>query len=113
VQGSGTYVAQQKYQSTIVAIRNIADEIAGRGHVHRSDLQRLERIKAPEALAHARSCGQPSRGRTRRRSDRPKLAMTRATEPMFSASWGSFRMTTGGADIPPSYDLSADWQARG
>jgi GntR family histidine utilization transcriptional repressor len=51
VQGSGTYVAQQKYQSTVVSIRNIADEIAARGHVHRSDLQRLERVRATEALA--------------------------------------------------------------
>ncbi len=51
VQGSGTYVAQQKYQSTLVAIRNIAEEILARGHVHRSDLHRLERVKASEALA--------------------------------------------------------------
>lgn len=51
VQGSGTFVAQQKYQSTLVEIRNIADEIAARGHRHRSELQRLERSKATEALA--------------------------------------------------------------
>ena len=50
VQGSGTYVAQQKYQSTLVEIRNIADEIAARGHKHRSELHRLERMKAGEAL---------------------------------------------------------------
>jgi GntR family histidine utilization transcriptional repressor len=50
VQGSGTYVAQQKYQSTLVEIRNIADEIAARGHQHRSELHRLERMKAGEAL---------------------------------------------------------------
>lgn len=50
-QGSGTYVAQQKYQSTLVEIRNIADEIAARGHAHRSELHRLERVKASEALA--------------------------------------------------------------
>jgi GntR family transcriptional regulator, histidine utilization repressor len=50
-QGSGTYVAQQKYQSTLVEIRNIADEIAARGHAHRSELHRLERVKANEALA--------------------------------------------------------------
>ncbi len=50
IQGSGTYVAQQKYQSTLVEIRNIADEIAARGHKHRSELHRLERIKAGEAL---------------------------------------------------------------
>lgn len=50
VQGSGTYVAQQKYQSTLVEIRNIADEIAARGHCHRSELHKLERIKAGEGL---------------------------------------------------------------
>lgn len=51
VQGSGTYVAQQKYQATLVAIRNIADEITARGHAHRSELHKLERAKAGEALA--------------------------------------------------------------
>lgn len=51
VQGSGTFVAQQKYQATLVEIRNIADEIAARGHRHRSELQLLERTKAGEALA--------------------------------------------------------------
>jgi GntR family histidine utilization transcriptional repressor len=50
IQGSGTYVAQQKYQSTLVEIRNIADEIAARGHTHRSELHRLERMKAGDAL---------------------------------------------------------------
>jgi GntR family histidine utilization transcriptional repressor len=35
VQGSGTFVAQQKYQATLVELRNIADEIAARGHRHR------------------------------------------------------------------------------
>jgi len=51
VQGSGTFVAQQKYQSTLVEIRNIAEEIAARGHVHRIELQRLERCKADQTLA--------------------------------------------------------------
>ncbi len=51
VQGSGTFVAQQKYQSTLIDIRNIAEEIAGRGHVHRSELQQLERCKADDVLA--------------------------------------------------------------
>ncbi|MDM7464393.1 histidine utilization repressor [Tepidimonas taiwanensis] len=49
--GSGTYVAQRKYQSTLVEIRNIADEIAERGHVHRGELHLLERCRATEALA--------------------------------------------------------------
>jgi GntR family histidine utilization transcriptional repressor len=50
VQGSGTYVAQQKFQSTLVEIRSIADEVQARGHHHRSELQRLERIKATDTL---------------------------------------------------------------
>jgi GntR family histidine utilization transcriptional repressor len=50
VQGSGTFVAQQKYQATLVEIRNIADEIAARGHVHHSELHRLERLKSGDAL---------------------------------------------------------------
>lgn len=51
VQGSGTFVAQQKYRATLVEIRNIADEIAARGHQHRSELQLLERTRASEVLA--------------------------------------------------------------
>ncbi|WP_296002638.1 histidine utilization repressor [Rugamonas sp.] len=50
-QGSGTYVAQQKYQATLLEIKSIADEIRTRGHVHRSSLQQLERSKASELLA--------------------------------------------------------------
>ena len=51
VRGSGTYVAQQKFQSTLVEIRSIAEEVRARGHVHRSELQRLERIRAGDGLA--------------------------------------------------------------
>jgi GntR family histidine utilization transcriptional repressor len=50
-QGSGTFVAPQKYQATLVEIRNIADEIRARGHTHRSSLRLLECVKAPDALA--------------------------------------------------------------
>ena len=50
-QGSGTYVAQQKYQATLLEIKSIADEIRARGHVHRSSLQQLERAKSSELLA--------------------------------------------------------------
>jgi GntR family transcriptional regulator, histidine utilization repressor len=53
VQGSGTYVAQQKYQSTLVEIRNIADEIAARGHIHHSELHQLESRLAGEFLGKA------------------------------------------------------------
>ena len=51
IQGSGTYVAQHKYQSTLVAIKSIADEIRSRGHVHRSELHLLETGKAVPLLA--------------------------------------------------------------
>lgn len=51
VQGSGTFVAQQKYQATLVAIRNIAEEIVARGHQHRAELHRLERVRATEGMS--------------------------------------------------------------
>jgi GntR family transcriptional regulator, histidine utilization repressor len=50
-QGSGTFVAPQKYQATLVEIRSIADEVRARGHAHRSELHLLERAKACEPLA--------------------------------------------------------------
>ncbi|MEO7497407.1 MAG: histidine utilization repressor [Massilia sp.] len=52
-QGAGTYVAPRKYQATLVEIRNIADEIGARGHVHRSHVQLLEPGRASELLALA------------------------------------------------------------
>ncbi len=51
IQGSGTYVAQHKYQATLVEIKNIAEEIRSRGHVHRSELHLLEPSKAIALLA--------------------------------------------------------------
>lgn len=50
-QGSGTFVAPQKYQATLVEIRSIADEVRSRGHRHRSVLQLLEKARASEVLA--------------------------------------------------------------
>lgn len=49
--GSGTFVATQKVQSTLVEIHNIADEITERGHKHRAQLLTLETIKADGKLA--------------------------------------------------------------
>ncbi|MCZ2104473.1 MAG: histidine utilization repressor [Comamonadaceae bacterium] len=51
VQGSGTFVAQQKFLATLVELRNIADEITARGHRHSSELQLLARTRAGDALA--------------------------------------------------------------
>lgn len=51
IQGSGTYVAQQKYQATLVEIKSIAAEVRSRGHVHRSELHELIAYPADESLA--------------------------------------------------------------
>jgi GntR family histidine utilization transcriptional repressor len=51
IQGLGTFVAQQKYQSTLVAIRSIADEVRARGDSHACVVTLLESVKAPAALA--------------------------------------------------------------
>ena len=50
IQGAGTFVAGQKYQSTLVQIRNIADEIASRGHRHHCEVLLLERTRDHAAL---------------------------------------------------------------
>lgn len=50
-QGSGTYVAPQKYQGTLVEIRNIADEIRARGKLHASRVLALEARSADDTLA--------------------------------------------------------------
>jgi GntR family histidine utilization transcriptional repressor len=51
VQGAGTFVAAAKPQSDVLAIRNIAEEIAARGHVHSAAVLfvRRERARALEA----------------------------------------------------------------
>lgn len=51
IQGSGTYVAQHKYQATLVEIKSIAEEVRARGDQHRSELHLLERSKANDLLA--------------------------------------------------------------
>ncbi len=50
-QGSGTYVAPQKYQATLVEIRNIADEIRERGKLHRASVRLLRQEEAGDELA--------------------------------------------------------------
>ncbi|GAB3268748.1 GntR family transcriptional regulator [Chitinimonas naiadis] len=50
-QGAGTFVAATKYQSTLVDIKSIAEEIRGRGHEHAAELLKLQAVKADAALA--------------------------------------------------------------
>jgi GntR family histidine utilization transcriptional repressor len=51
VQGAGTFVARPKYESTLVSIRSISDEIAARGHRHRASVLALGAAVADAALA--------------------------------------------------------------
>ena len=50
-QGSGTFVAPRKLESGLLEIRNIAEEIVGRGHQHSVAILRLEEIDAPDDIA--------------------------------------------------------------
>ena len=51
VQGSGTFVARPKYESTLVAIRSISDEIVARGHRYQANVLHIGASIADEALA--------------------------------------------------------------
>jgi GntR family histidine utilization transcriptional repressor len=58
VQGTGTFVALRKYQSTVVEIRSLAHEITERGHRHRAEVLQHKRIQPEEAVQplFERSC---------------------------------------------------------
>jgi len=49
VQGAGTFVAEQKYGSTAVSIRNIAEEVVARGHDYGCQVLALEAVFDPVA----------------------------------------------------------------
>lgn len=51
VKGAGSFVAPTRYQSTLVEIRNIADEITARGHRHRAQVLSLDAIRADHEMA--------------------------------------------------------------
>lgn len=50
VQGMGTFVVMDKYQSTVVEIRSLAREIAERGHQHRAVVLLHKRIRPNQAI---------------------------------------------------------------
>ncbi|HDR9488248.1 TPA: histidine utilization repressor [Burkholderia aenigmatica] len=50
VQGAGTYVERRRYESTVLEIRNIADEISERGHRHSARVLLIERSDESEAI---------------------------------------------------------------
>ncbi|MGQ5524383.1 histidine utilization repressor [Chitinimonas sp. PSY-7] len=60
-QGAGTFVAATKYQSTLIEIKSIADEIRARGHAHSAEVLRLQAVKADAALAAEMGVGPGAR----------------------------------------------------
>lgn len=50
IQGAGTFVERRHYESTVLEIRNIADEIAERGHRHSARVLLIERSVDAEAI---------------------------------------------------------------
>lgn len=50
IQGAGTFVTAQKYQSTLIEIKSIAEEIKDRGDTHSSEVLILERTTNSKAL---------------------------------------------------------------
>jgi GntR family histidine utilization transcriptional repressor len=51
VPGVGTFVKEPQARSSLMELRNIADEISARGHVHSARVELAETIIASEALA--------------------------------------------------------------
>lgn len=51
IQGRGTYVARPKYESTLVAIRSISDDIEARGHRHQARVLDMGEVMADSELA--------------------------------------------------------------
>ncbi|MEN8513880.1 histidine utilization repressor [Burkholderia sp. RS02] len=50
IQGAGTFVERRHYESTVLEIRNIADEIAERGHRHSARVLLIESSDDQEAV---------------------------------------------------------------
>lgn len=53
VAGVGSFVAEEKQQSTLLRIANIAEEIQQRGHDHRFELISMQRVSASPEVASA------------------------------------------------------------
>lgn len=50
--GDGTYVKDHRAESPLLELRNIAEEVRGRGHRYSSRMLGLQRVAASEAVAH-------------------------------------------------------------
>lgn len=61
IAGVGTFVADFKAAGHPLQIRNIAEEIASRGHVHRAEVLALERIPPPQSVRGRLALGHSQR----------------------------------------------------
>lgn len=61
VPGVGTFVREPPARSSLLELRNIAEEIAARGHKHAAHVERLETVEATPALTEEFELRLPSR----------------------------------------------------
>ncbi|HTN96502.1 MAG TPA: UTRA domain-containing protein, partial [Nordella sp.] len=59
VPGVGTFVKEPPARTSLLELRNIAEEIAARGHKHAAHVDRQETLEAPPALAEEFELRQP------------------------------------------------------
>jgi GntR family histidine utilization transcriptional repressor len=51
VPGVGTFVKEPRARSSLLELRNIAEEIAARGHAHSAEIEAADKVMASAALA--------------------------------------------------------------
>lgn len=61
VPGVGTFVKEPPARTSLLELRNIAEEIAARGHKHAAYIERRETLEAPPALAEEFELRQPAK----------------------------------------------------
>ena len=51
IKGKGSFVSQEKQQSSLLQIKSIASELRHQGHVHRSELLKLSKVRTSSEIA--------------------------------------------------------------
>lgn len=108
VAGVGTFVADHAAKAHPLEVRNIADEICARGHIHRSRVITLETVRAGSDLAQ--SFGVPSKSPlfhsliVHTENDIPIQVEDRYVNPAVAPGYGGVDFTT---TIPYEYLIKA------
>jgi len=92
--GAGTFVAQTKYESTLVAIRSISDEIAARGHAYRAQVLQVGAAVADATLADEMQLGPGSPIFHSRVLHFENDAPVQLEEPLTQVKWFVMHRTT-------------------